>query len=138
MTRWMAAAFLALAMCAVDRPLMAHHSFAAEYDKNKPITITGAVSRIEWANPHVYFYLDVKASPRPGTWAIEGGAPNTLYRAGWRKDSLHIGDIVTVHGYLARDGTKLANMSKVILADGREVLGGQQDGGPSAPKRPGQ
>jgi hypothetical protein len=117
---------------------MAHHSFAAEYDKNKPITITGAVSRIEWANPHVYFYLDVKASPRPGTWAIEGGAPNTLYRAGWRKDSLHIGDIVTVHGYLARDGTKLANMSKVILADGREVLGGQQDGGPSAPKRPGQ
>ena len=139
MTRRMAAAaFLALAMSTVDRPLMAHHSFAAEYDKNKPITITGAVSRIEWANPHVYFYLDVTASSRPGTWAIEGGAPNTLYRAGWRKDSLKIGDIVTVHGYLARDGAKLANMSRVILADGREVLGGQQDGGPSAPKPPGQ
>ncbi len=139
MRRRMAAAFLALAMCAIDRPLLAHHSFAAEYDRNKPVTLTGTVARIEWANPHVYFYLDVgAASGPPATWAIEGGAPNTLYRAGWRKDSLKIGDVVTVHGYLARDGHKLANMRDAILANGREVLGGQQDGGPSAPKRPGQ
>lgn len=139
MTRRWSAAFLALALLVITRPLMAHHSFAAEYDKDKPITLTGSVARIEWMNPHVYFYLDVKgpASP-PATWAIEGGAPNTLYRAGWRKDSLKFGDVVTVHGFLARDGTKLVNMRDAILADGREVLGGQQDGGPSAPKKPGR
>jgi hypothetical protein len=139
MTRRLSAAFLALTLLAIARPLVAHHSFAAEYDRDKPITLTGSVARIEWMNPHVYFYLDVKgAAGPPATWAIEGGAPNTLYRAGWRKDSLKFGDVVTVHGFLARDGSKLVNMRDAILADGREVLGGQQDGGPSAPKKPGR
>jgi hypothetical protein len=118
--------------------LSAHHSFAAEYDRNKPVTLMGSVTKVEWMNPHVYFYIDVKEpAGTAATWAIEGGAPNTLYRAGWRKDSLKIGDVVTVHGYLARDGTKLANMSTVILADGREVLGGQGPGAPP-PKPPGR
>jgi len=139
MTRRMAAAFWALALLAIARPLVAHHSFAAEYDRNKPITLVGTVTKVEWMNPHVYFYIDVKeSSGAPAHWAIEGGAPNTLYRAGWRRDSLKIGDTVTIHGHLARDGSKLANMRTALLADGREVFGGQQDGGPTAPKKPGR
>lgn len=126
--RWvLAAAFLVLAFSAIGQPLTAHHSFAAQYDRNKPVTLTGAVNRIEWMNPHVYFYMDVKEASGTARWAIESGAPNTLYRAGWRKDSIKVGDMVTVHGHLARDGTKLANMQTAILADGREVLGGRQD-----------
>ena len=139
MRRGLAAAFLALTMSVTDQPLTAHHSFAAQYDRNKPVTLTGSVIRVEWMNPHVYFYMDVKEpADAAATWSIECGAPNTLYRAGWRKDSLKVGDVVTVHGHLARDGTKLANMQTAILADGRQVLGGRQDGAPSAPKRPGR
>lgn len=139
MSRWMGAAFLAMALLAITRPLIAHHSFAAQYDRNQPITLVGTVNKVEWTNPHVYFYIDVKqATAEPAGWAIEGGAPNTLYRAGWRRDSLKIGDVVTVHAHLARDGTKLANMRTAILADGREVFGGQQIGGPTAPKKPGR
>ncbi len=139
MRRGLAAAFLALTISVTDQPLNAHHSFAAQYDRNKPVTLTGSVIRVEWMNPHVYFYMDVKEpADAAARWSIECGAPNTLYRAGWRKDSLKVGDVVTVHGHLARDGTKLANMQTAILADGRQVLGGRQDGAPTAPKRPGQ
>jgi Family of unknown function (DUF6152) len=136
MKRALAAAFLALMMVVANRTLTAHHSFAAQYDRNKPITLKGSVTRIEWMNPHVYFYMDVSDASGTARWAIESGAPNTLYRAGWRKDSIKVGDIVTVHGHLARDGTKLANMQTAILADGREVLGGRQDQVPP-PKPPG-
>ena len=135
MKRAWSAACLALAITAIERPLTAHHSFAAQYDRTKPVTLKGAVTRIEWMNPHVYFYLDVMEGSATAKWAIEGGAPNTLYRAGWRKDSLKVGDVVTVHGHLARDGTKLANMQTAILANGTEVLGGRQDQVP--PKPPG-
>jgi hypothetical protein len=107
----------------------AHHSFGAEYDREKPVTLKGTVTKLEWQNPHIYFYLDV-AGPdgRKVSWAIEGGAPSTLYRAGWRKDSLQVGNEVTVEGWLAKDGTKLANMRTVVLADGRRVLGGSSGG----------
>lgn len=127
------AAFLALAMSTAATSLDAHHSFAAQYDRNKPIVLKGSVTRIEWMNPHVYFYLDVQETSGVVHWAIEGGAPNTLYRAGWRKDSLKVGDIVTVHGHLARDGTRLANMQTATLPDGREVLGGRQEQTPKPP-----
>ena len=71
----------------------------------------GAITRMEWANPHIYFYIDVAdTGGATAHWAIEGGAPNTLYRAGWRKDSAKVGDLVTVDGFLARDGSKLVNM----------------------------
>ena len=139
MKRAMAAAFMMLVIPATVMRLSAHHSFAAQYDRNKPVTLMGSVTRVEWTNPHIYFYMDVKEpAGTSARWAIEGGAPNTLYRAGWRRDSLKIGDTVTVHGYLARDGTKLANMSTVTLADGREVLGGQQGAGAPPPKPPGR
>ena len=93
-------------------------------------------------NPHIYFYIDVEdADGKSTTWAIEGGAPNTLYRAGWRKDSLKVGDVVTVTGFLARDGSNQANMRTAVLADGRSLFSGQRnpgtDGpGSSAPPRP--
>lgn len=105
----------------------AHHSFAAQYDRDKPITLKGKVTRLEWANPHVYFYIDV-AEPTGATanWAIEGQAPSVLYRAGWRKDSTKYGDIVTVNGYLAKDGSKLVNMQSAVLADGRNLFVGIQ------------
>ena len=121
----------------ISRPLVAHHSFAAEYDATKPITLTGPVTKVEWMNPHVYFHIDVKDSGGTVTnWAIEGGAPNTLYRAGWRKDSVKFGDVVTVYGYLARDGTHLANMRSAMLSDGRNLFGGQNDGGPPPAVKP--
>jgi hypothetical protein len=139
MKRSLAVVVVALAVWFAGQPVTAHHSFAAEYDRDKPVTIKGTVTRIEWANPHIYFYLDVKDDAgATAHWAIEGGAPTSLYRAGWRKDALKVGDVITVHGYLARDGSKLANMRTAILPDGREVFGGQQYYGPGAPKPPGR
>jgi hypothetical protein len=109
--------------------LYAHHSFAAQYDRSKPVTLKGTVTKVEWANPHIYFYLDVKTEDgKVENWAVEGGAPNSLYRNGWRKDSLQAGNLVTVDGWLAKDGSKLANMRAVVLADGRQVLGGSSGG----------
>lgn len=114
----------AISILMLSLPLRAHHSFAAQYDSNKPITLNGNVTKLEWMNPHIYFYMDVKdASGALVTWSVEGGAPNTLYRAGWRRDSLKVGDVVTVEGFLARDGSKLANMATVQLADGRRIFG---------------
>ena len=102
------------------------------------MTLTGTVTKVEWMNPHVYFHIDVKESAGGVVnWSIEGGAPNTLYRAGWRKDSVKFGDVVTVHGHLARDGTHLVNMRSAMLSDGRNLFGGQNDGGPP-PKPPGR
>lgn len=138
MSRIVVAAVVALGLVAPGRSVTAHHSFAAQYDRDKTITLNGTVTRVEWMNPHVYFYLDVKEAAGVAHWAIEGGAPTSLYRAGWRKDSLKAGDVVTVHGFLARDGSKLANMRAAILPDGREVLGGQQYYGTGAPRKPGQ
>jgi hypothetical protein len=127
MTRRIAAVLMTSGFLASGLSLAAHHSFAAQYDRNKPITLKGAVTRMEWANPHIYFYLDV-AGPQgaAATWAIEGMAPNVLYRAGWRKDSVKIADVVTVNGFLARDGSKLVNMQSALLADGRNLFVGEQ------------
>jgi hypothetical protein len=125
MTRNTAALFVvAFGVLLLSLPIRAHHSFAAQYDRNKPITLNGNVTKLEWMNPHIYFYMDAKdASGAVVKWSVEGGAPNTLYRAGWRRDSLKVGDVVTVEGFLARDGSKLANMSTVQLADGRRIFG---------------
>src|SRR6266498_1304334 len=83
-------------------PVMAHHSFAAEYDGTKPIELKGVVTKVEWANPHIYYYVDVKDKDGKVTnYAVEGGTPGQLYRQGWRKDSLKVGDEVTVSGFKA-------------------------------------
>jgi hypothetical protein len=125
MKRGIAALFTTIALLASGLSIAAHHSFAAQYDANKPVTLKGGITRIEWANPHIYFYLDVvDGSGATAQWAIEGGAPSTLYRAGWRKDSAKVGDVVTVNGFLARDGSKLVNMQRALLADGRNLFVG--------------
>jgi len=89
----------------------AHHSFAAEFDINKPVKLTGSVTKLEWMNPHIWVYLDVKDDQGVlQHWQCEGGAPNTLTRNGWSKDSLHYGDQVTIDGSMAKDGSKTCNI----------------------------
>jgi Family of unknown function (DUF6152) len=122
-----AALLTSFAVLASGLSLAAHHSFAAQYDRDKPITLKGTVTRLEWANPHVYFYIDVAdANGARANWAIEAQAPSVLYRAGWRKDSTKIGDAVTVDGFLAKDGSKLVNLQNASLADGRNLFVGAQ------------
>jgi len=106
-------------------PLLAHHSFATEYDRSKPVTLTGAVTKVEWINPHARFHMDVKdAKGAVANWEIELGSPAGLIRRGWTRNSLKIGEPVTVEGFLAKDGSNLANSSTVKLSDGRRVFAG--------------
>jgi hypothetical protein len=124
----LAAAAVCGAMLLTAIPIAAHHSFEAEYDRNQKVTLKGTVTKIEWQNPHVYYYVDVP--DEKGTivnWAIEVGAPNGLYRAGWRKDSLKIGDQVTVEAFRAKAGGPHANGNSVILANGKKVFNGTAD-----------
>jgi Family of unknown function (DUF6152) len=104
---------------------LAHHSFAAEYDAKKPVTLKGMVSKVEWTNPHARFYIDVKdESGNVTTWNLELASPNVLTRNGWTRHSLNVGDMVTVEGAQAKDGTQMANARSVVLADGKKVFSG--------------
>ena len=104
-------------------PAIAHHSFAAEYDASKPITLKGAVTRIEWTNPHARFYIDVKdPKGQVVNWNFELASPNYLKRAGWSSTSLKEGDQITVEGSIARSGANMANARSVTLADGSRVF----------------
>lgn len=110
----------------------AHHSFAAEFDRSKPIELKGTVTKLEWQNPHTRLYLDVTdASGSIVHWELEMASPNSLLRAGWTRHSVQAGDTVTVNGFLAKDGTHLANASSIITADGKRVLSEQAS--PDAP-----
>ena len=115
-------------------PVLAHHSFAAEYDDAKPLTLTGTVVKWELINPHGWITLDAKLDDGTITrWMVETGNPNALIRAGWRKDSMKPGDQVIIQAYQAKDGSHTANGRSVKLSDGRKLLAGSsEDGGPVA------
>lgn len=127
---------LALAVADVES-LAAHHSFAAEFDAGKTVTISGAVTKVEWANPHIWVYLDVKDEHGAvQSWQCEGGPPNTLTRNGWSPNSLKVGDAITIDGALAKDGSKTCNARMVKLADGRSVFAGSSGGDNPPPPKP--
>jgi hypothetical protein len=113
-------------------PMHAHHSFGAEYDAKQPVTLKGTVTKFEWTNPHARFYIDVKGEDGKVTsWNLELASPNVLSRQGWTRHALQIGDVVTVTGSKAKDGSNMANAAKVTLADGRTVgARAAEDGGP--------
>ena len=103
----------------------AHHSFAAEFDANSPIELTGTVTKVDWANPHTFFYIDVtNAKGDVENWALEMGSPNGLMRRGWTRDSMKIGDVVMVTGSRAKDGSFKGNARSVTLSTGQRLFAG--------------
>jgi hypothetical protein len=117
---------LGLTVCGVIlavAPAMAHHSFSAEYDSKKPVTLKGTVTKVDWMNPHVYFYIDVEADGKVTNWGLEMAPPNGLQRSGWTKNTMQVGDEVIVEGTLAKDGSKQANARSVVMANTGKKLG---------------
>jgi hypothetical protein len=122
-----------IGLLAATLPLVAHHSFAAEFDSAKPVSLQGVVTKLDWMNPHIWIYLDTKDdSGTVAHWQCEGGPPNTLTRNGWTRDALKIGDQASIEGFRSKDGTNTCNARTVKLPDGKRVFAGSaEDGGPS-------
>lgn len=119
---------LLLAACALAAPAFAHHSFAAEFDGTKAVKLEGTMTKLEWTNPHIWLYLDVKdEAGNVVKWQCEGGPPNTLTRNGWTKESLKPGDQITIDGWLAKDGSKTCNARSVKLPGGKSVFAGSSN-----------
>ncbi len=115
----------ALILFAANVPLRAHHAFAAEYDAAKPVKVKGVVTKVEWMNPHIWFYVDVSDDAgKVTTWGFSGGPPGMLMRRGINKDVLKPGDVILVEGFRAKDGSNNASGGNVTFADGRKVFAG--------------
>ena len=125
------ASLLLLPLCiAATTTATAHHAFSAQFDADKPMSVTGTVTKVEWRNPHTWFYIDVDSGDgKIVSWAVELASPNLLMRNGWSRDSMKVGDVVKVEGFLARDGTFTANAKSVVLTTtGRTLLTGRNAG----------
>ena len=120
-----------IGMLIAARPLIAHHSFAAEFDAAKPFTLTGTVTKVDWMNPHSYFYIDVidEQTKAVTNWAMELGSPNGLMRAGWTRNTLKVGDKVTVEGSRAKNGSPTGNARSVVMkSTGQRLFAGSSQG----------
>ena len=132
MTRNLKAIFVTgFALLFATAPLLAHHYAGTVYDATKKITLKGTVTKVEWMNPHIQYYVDVKdGNGKVTNWAIEGGPPNTLYRAGWKKDTLKAGETITIeNASTARDGSKKLSGGTVRLPDGKRIFSGSANDG---------
>jgi hypothetical protein len=126
-------AAVAAALCLAAAPAVAHHAFAAEFDAEKPIKLTGKVVEMRWSNPHAWIYLDVTAANgKTERWAFETGAANGLFRRGWRKEDLPAGTVLVIQGWQARNGSNTANAGSITFPDGRRLFAGSSN--PNAEK----
>lgn len=132
MTAKLALTAVSFTFLLASRPAYAHHSFAAEFDSEKPVKMTGKFVKMDWVNPHSWIYMEVTGPDgKVATWKCEALPPNGLYRGGWRKDSLKPGDEIIVEGFLAKDGTSTMWTRVVTTADGRRMFAGNNDSIPS-------
>jgi len=128
MKNWTRTVLAVLLAATVGGAAVAHHSFASEFDAAKKLKLSGTVTKVEWRNPHTYFYVDVKGEDGAiHNWAMELGSPNVLMRRGWTRDSLKIGDQVTVEGARARDNSYKANANSVVMGDGKRLFNGSAE-----------
>jgi len=127
-TRLMTIFGVAAAAVVASLPASAHHSFSAEFDAQKKVTLNGRVTKMDWVNPHAWLYLDVEKDGKIEHWAVEFGSPNVLFRQGWKRDSLPEGTRVIVRGSAAKDGSLRANSSAVEFPDGRKLDTGSSQG----------
>jgi len=129
MRRIVLGSMIIAALIAASMPLMAHHSFAAEFDSTKQVKLTGVVTKIDWTNPHVWFYMDVKDdSGKVTNWGFEMGPPHLLQGSGWTRTTMKLGDVVTVEGSAAKNGTNRANARRVFTADGKRLGAASSEG----------
>ena len=124
---------ISAALLLTAMPVFAHHSIVAEFNPDAPVTFKGAVKKIEWTNPHIYTSVEVTADGKTTVYRVEGGPPNALFRQGWRKDSLKVGDVVTVSGIKAKSATSMnIGQATITTADGRKMFGTGGNRAPSA------